>query len=170
MWRDNRTPIEMQKPTTEILEKISFSMHPGLRASSMNDWSTQLYSNSAEEGALLEIPCLELPPTRARPPWQQPSENLGFLYSFSSQYSRLTSEMLPPWESKLNSYKPKMDRTPTYHLNWGLISANLFVIKYITFQNPFVALHSREEIYLFFKMRREDLYHHWIQYYIYCTL
>lgn len=120
MWRDNRTPIEMQKPTTEILEKISFSMHPGLRASSMNDWSTQLYSNSAEEGALLEIPCLELPPTRARPPWQQPSENLGFLYSFSSQYSRLTSEMLPPWESKLNSYKPKMDRTPTYHLNWGL--------------------------------------------------
>lgn len=68
MWRDNRTPKERQKPTTEILEKISFSMHPGLWASSMNDWSTQLYSNSAEEGALLEIPCLELPPTGARPP------------------------------------------------------------------------------------------------------
>lgn len=42
----------------------------------------------------------------------------------------------------------------------GLISANLFIIKYTTFQNLLVALHHREEIYLFFKTRREDLYHH----------
>lgn len=34
-------------------------------------WSTQLYSSSAEEGALLEITCLELLPTGARPPPQR---------------------------------------------------------------------------------------------------
>lgn len=63
-----------------------------------------------------------------------------------------------------------MDRIPTYHLNWGLISAKLFISKYIVLQNLFVDLCSKEEIYLLFKMRREDLYRHWIQYYIYCML
>lgn len=47
-----------------------------------------------------------------------------------------------------------MDRIPTYHLNWGLISAKLFISKCIVLQNTFVDLCSKEEIYLFFKMRR----------------
>jgi len=47
-----------------------------------------------------------------------------------------------------------MDRISTYRLNWGLISADLFIMKYITFQNVLVALQYIEEIYLFFKMRR----------------
>lgn len=53
-----------------------------------------------------------------------------------------------------------MDRIPTYHLNWGLISAKLFISKYTVSQNLFVDICSEEEIYLLFKMSREDLYRH----------
>lgn len=59
--------------------------------------------------------------------------------------------MVSPCESKLNNSKPKMDRIPTYHLDPGPISENLFIIKYITFQNLFMALHTPENKFIFFK-------------------
>lgn len=134
----------------------------------MNDWSTQLYSSSVDEVTLLEIPHLELMPAVARSPQWQPSEQreFGFFFLFSSWCE---THFRDPFPLRLKN-TPKIDGILTSYPNWEVTSADFFTIKYRTFPNLLVAFHCREEIYLVFETRREDLYHYWIQYYIYCML
>lgn len=119
----------------------------------MNDWSIQLYSSSVEEVILLEIPHLELMPAVARwPPWQ-PSVQKEFGFFFSSWCKTQLRNSLPLRVKNIL----KIDRILTCYLNWGLTSADLFIIRYRTFPNLLVAFHCREEIYLFFE-RGEKIY------------